>query len=101
MASVKWLGRITVLDHRYDGYQQRWAYRLRQDEDEEGEPLTRLRPRALMVPPGIPEFMSRRRIADAGLCVLEGRAWSGGEPLAAVEVSTDGGSTWAAAELAQ
>jgi len=101
MASVKWLGRITVLDHPYEGYQQRSAYRLRQVEDEDGEPLTRLRPRALMVPPGVPEFMSRRRILDLGPCVLEGRAWSGGDPVVSVEMSTDGGSTWAAAELAE
>jgi sulfane dehydrogenase subunit SoxC len=101
MASVKWLGRITVLDHPYDGYQQRWSYRLRQTEDEEGEPLMRIRPRALMVPPGVPDFMSRRRIVDVGPCVLEGRAWSGGERIDAVEVSTDGGSTWESAELAE
>src|SRR5439155_8642102 len=64
-------------------------------------PLPRLRPGALMVPPGVPEFMSRRRIVGTGPCVLEGRAWSGGEPVASVEVSTDGGSTWAAAELSE
>ncbi len=101
MASVKWLDRITVLDRPYDGYQQRWSYRLRQTEEEEGEPLTRIRPRALMVPPGVPDFMSRHRIVDVGRCVLEGRAWAGGEPVAAVDVSTDGGSTWAPAELAE
>jgi sulfane dehydrogenase subunit SoxC len=101
MASVKWLDRITVLDRPYDGYQQRWSYRLRQNEEEEGEPLMRILPRALMVPPGVPDFMSRHRIVDAGPCVLEGRAWSGGEPVAAVDVSTDGGSTWAPAELAE
>jgi DMSO/TMAO reductase YedYZ molybdopterin-dependent catalytic subunit len=100
MANVKWLDRITVLDRPYDGYQQRWSYRLRQTEEEEGEPLMRIRPRALMVPPGVPDFMSRHRIVDVGPCVLEGRAWSGGEPVAGVDVSTDDGSTWAPAELA-
>ena len=101
MASVKWLGRITVLERPYDGYQQQWGYRLRQAEDEEGDPVTRIRPRALMVPPGLPDFMTRRRIVDVGPCVLEGRAWSGGDRVVAVEVSTDGGSSWAGAELAQ
>ena len=38
-------------------------------------------PRSLMVPPGIPEFMTRRRFVD-GPCVLEGRAWSGWAPIA-------------------
>ena len=34
-------------------------------------------PRALMVPPGIPEFMTRVRTVDAGRVTIEGRAWSG------------------------
>jgi sulfane dehydrogenase subunit SoxC len=32
--------------------------------------------------------------------VLTGRAWSGRAPLTGVEVSTDGGSSWAPADLA-
>src|SRR5947207_1598112 len=45
------------------------------------------------------EFLSRDRSADAGEHVIQGRAWSGLAPIAAVNVSTDGGSTWAPAEL--
>jgi hypothetical protein len=52
-----------------------------------------------MVPPGIPEFLSRSRIVEAGSCELAGRAWSGLAEIAEVEVSSDGGVTWAAAEL--
>jgi hypothetical protein len=52
-----------------------------------------------MVPPGIPDFMSRRRHLAAGPCVLQGRAWSGWAAIEAVEVSTDGGVSWAPAEL--
>jgi hypothetical protein len=88
-----------VLDRPFDGYQQAQAYRFRRSEDDEGEPVTRMRLRALMVPPGVPEFMSRRRFVDAGPCLLEGRAWSGTAPVAAVDVSTDGGRSWAAATL--
>ena len=59
-------------------------------------PVTRILPRALMVPPGIPDFLTRRRGSlDAGPCVLEGRAWSGCGPIERVEVSADGGGTWA------
>jgi sulfane dehydrogenase subunit SoxC len=94
MTNVKWLERITLLERPYDGYQQRRSYRLRQEEDEEGEPLSRMLPRALMVPPGIPEFPTRERFLAVGPCKLEGRAWSGREPIAAVVVSTDGGATW-------
>jgi sulfane dehydrogenase subunit SoxC len=99
MTSVKWLARVTVLDAPFDGYQQRHKYRLRQEEDEPGEPVQRIQVRALMVPPGIPEFLTRARIVPAGDCVLEGRAWSGVAEVAGVEVSTDGGATWSEAKL--
>src|SRR5207302_5555338 len=99
MTSVKWLERITVLDRPFDGYQQAHAYRLRRDEDDEGEPLTRMRPRALMVPPGVPDFLTRRRFLAPGPSRLEGRAWSGLGQVVAVEVSVDGGAGWAPAAL--
>jgi sulfane dehydrogenase subunit SoxC len=101
MASVKWLERITVLDRPFDGYQQRVGYRLRQNEDEAGEALSRMLPRALMIPPGIPEFLTRERLVDQGLCLLEGRAWSGYGPITDVQVSWDGGATWDEAVLAE
>lgn len=101
MTSVKWLARVSVLDAPFDGYQMRHSYRLRLEEDEEGEPLSRIRPRSLMVPPGIPDFGTRIRIVQAGPCTLQGRAWSGEAELAAVDVSTDGGGTWAEAELGE
>jgi sulfane dehydrogenase subunit SoxC len=99
MTSVKWLSRITVLTAPYDGYQNRHSYRLRQDEDEVGEPVSRIQVRALMVPPGIPDFLTRARTVQAGTVELEGRAWSGAAEVAGVEVSSDGGETWAEAEL--
>ena len=98
MAHVKWLRQITVLDHPFDGFQNETAYRLKQG-DESGEPVSRIRPRALLVPPGFPDFMSRVRIVDAGRQVLTGRAWSGTAPIARVEVSTDGGLQWEDAVL--
>ena len=101
MASVKWLDRITVVDRPFDGYQVSHSYRLRQTEDEPGEPLSRMFPRALIVPPGIPEFATRERLLDAGPCRLEGRAWSGWGTIERVEVSTDGGSSWQDAELGE
>jgi sulfane dehydrogenase subunit SoxC len=99
MTNVKWLSRIEFLDRRFDGYQNAMGYRLRQSEDEEGEPLSRMQPRSLLVPPGIPEFLTRDRTVAAGEVLLEGRAWSGLAPVESVEVSVDGGSTWAPAEL--
>ena len=99
MTNVKWLARIELVDTPFAGYQNSWSYRLRQAEDEEGVPLDRMQPRSLMVPPGIPEFMTRDRTVAAGKVLLEGRAWSGHAPVEQVEVSTDGGETWDAAEL--
>jgi DMSO/TMAO reductase YedYZ molybdopterin-dependent catalytic subunit len=99
MTHVKWLSRITVLAQPFDGYQQSRGYRLRADPDEPGEPVTRIRPRSLMVPPGIPDFATRGRIVDAGPHVVRGRAWSGRAPIARVEFSDDDGRTWRSANL--
>jgi sulfane dehydrogenase subunit SoxC len=99
MAHVKWLRGITVLDGAFGGFQQATAYHFRVDENDAGVPVTRILPRALMVPPGIPDFMSRVRFLAPSRQVLAGRAWSGCAPVTKVEVSVDGGLTWAAADL--
>jgi DMSO/TMAO reductase YedYZ molybdopterin-dependent catalytic subunit len=99
MTSVKWLRSMVLVDRPFDGYQMARAYRVRQTEEESGVPLSRIQPRALMEPPGIPDFLSRDRFVAAGTCTLRGRAWSGWGPVERVEVSADGGSTWADAEL--
>jgi DMSO/TMAO reductase YedYZ molybdopterin-dependent catalytic subunit len=101
MTNVKWLASIKVLDRPFEGFQQASAYRFRVDEDDEGRPLTRMAPRALMIPPGIPEFFSRARTVQLGDVQLEGRAWSGHAPIAAVDVSDDAGETWTEAELGE
>jgi sulfane dehydrogenase subunit SoxC len=98
MCSVKWLRRITAIAEPFDGFQL-WAYQLRQDEDDPGERVTRKQPRALMAPPGFPDFPARRRFIDAGPQELTGRAWSGWGHVAGVEISTDGGGSWTPATL--
>ena len=99
MTNVKWLARITVLAEPYQGYQNAVAYRWYGEDGEPGEPVTRMMPRSLMVPPGVPDFMTRERHVEAGPVVLQGRAWSGQGTVERVEMSTDGGATFAAAEL--
>jgi sulfane dehydrogenase subunit SoxC len=99
MAHVKWLRDITVTDEVFQGFQNSVAYRLRQDPQEPGEPVTRIEPRALVRPPGHPDFMSRARALTPGRCLLDGRAWSGHGPVTTVEVTTDGGASWVAARL--
>jgi DMSO/TMAO reductase YedYZ molybdopterin-dependent catalytic subunit len=99
MAHVKWLRSIEVISHEFTGFQNATAYRLRTEPDEEGIPVTRIEPRALLVPPGYPDFMSRRRFLTNGPVTLTGRAWSGWAPVERVEMSTDGGRTWFSAVL--
>src|SRR5947208_2535723 len=52
MTNVKWLTGITVTSVPFTGYQQSRGYHFRSDPDDPGEPVTRMRPRSLMVPPG-------------------------------------------------
>ncbi|MFE5657153.1 sulfite oxidase [Streptomyces sp. NPDC056517] len=99
MAQVKWLHDITLTDTPYTGFQQAVAYRVRQAPEEPGAPVTLIAPRALMVPPGFPDFMSRTRVVRPGPVPLTGRAWSGHGPITRVEVSEDGGAAWTEAEL--
>jgi sulfane dehydrogenase subunit SoxC len=99
MAHVKWLGTITALTEPFDGYQQSVGYRMYGADGVAGEPVTRIMPRSLTIPPGIPDFFTRVRTVDPGPCTLRGRAWSGWAEITRVEVSTDGGATWADAAL--
>ena len=97
MTSVKWLTRIEAVARPFEGYQQAVAYHYQRDADDPGEPTTRIRVRALMIPPGHPDFMTRRRFVAAGPVELRGRAWSGEAPVVRVDVGID--SDWRAAQL--
>jgi DMSO/TMAO reductase YedYZ molybdopterin-dependent catalytic subunit len=99
MQNVKWLTEITVSEEPLHGYQNAVAYRLYDADGAPGEPLTRMLPRSLLVPPGIPDFLSRERRLEPGPLVLRGRAWSGFGSVERVELSTDGGASFADAEL--
>ena len=99
MTSVKWLESIEATDRPFEGYQVAHTYRYTQSADEPGEPVTLMRVRALMTPPGIPDFMTRTRLVDPGRLTLTGRAWAGRVGISRVEVSVNGGISWSAAEL--
>ena len=101
MTNVKWLGRVTLLAEPFDGYQNSVAYRLYDEDGTPGAPVSRMLPRSLFVPPGVPEFMSRERVLEPGPVVLRGRAWSGQGEITRVEVSVDGGASFADAELGE
>jgi len=97
MASVKWLERIEATDRPYDGVQQAHSYHFRRSAEDEGVPCTRMRVNSLMIPPGIPDFYTRRRIVAAGRIEVFGRAWSGEAPVRRVEFGVDG--VWSDAVL--
>ena len=97
MASVKWLRRIEAVAEPFAGYQQATAYHYKEDADDPGEPVSRIRVRALMAPPGIPDYFTRRRLVDAGHVAIRGRAWGGRGSVRRVEVGVDG--RWAEASL--
>ncbi len=99
MAHVKWLGALTALTEPFTGYQQAVGYRLYDAEGDAGPPVTRILPRSLTIPPGVPDFATRERFLGAGRCTIEGRAWSGWGAIERVEVSVDGGGTWDEARL--
>jgi DMSO/TMAO reductase YedYZ molybdopterin-dependent catalytic subunit len=97
MTSVKWLTSIEAVTVPFTGYQQTPAYHYAGDGEDLGEPVERIRPRALMIPPGMPDFFSRHRIVNGGTVDLAGRAWSGGGDVTRVEVGVDG--SWSDAVL--
>ena len=99
MTSVKWLRSIAAVNEPFRGMQQDLSYHIRDSEDDHGRPVTRMLPRSLMVPPGIPDYPDRTRFVEAGPYLLEGRAWSGWAPIVKVEVSVDGGQSWGEASL--
>jgi DMSO/TMAO reductase YedYZ molybdopterin-dependent catalytic subunit len=99
MTNVKWLARIEAVAEPFTGFQQAEGYRLLRDRDDPGEPVTRMAPRALMVPPGFPDFMTRRRFVAPGTCPVRGRTWSGLAPVTQVQLSDDLGDTWHDAAL--
>jgi DMSO/TMAO reductase YedYZ molybdopterin-dependent catalytic subunit len=100
MTSVKWLTAVEAVSEPFRGFQME-SYRVRHRPEDEGEPVTRMSPRSLLIPPGFPDFLTRRRFVDVGRHELRGRAWSGWGAIARVEVSSDGGATWADAAVGE
>ena len=92
MASVKWLRRITVLDHAFEGFFQTERYVLPGDGDSP-TPLTRMFVKSMISRPRHGE------VETTGEHQVTGLAWSGEGKITRVLFSDDQGETWQTALL--
>jgi sulfite oxidase len=99
--SVKWLGRITLLDEPSPNYFQSRAYRMQREIN----PLDARDVRAGIALSGVPLNAiilapTREQVVSAGRVEVRGWAMgSGGRPVTAVEVSPNAGHDWIPAEI--
>ena len=97
---VKWLARIELLDHEFDGFWMKTAYRHPPMHITPGTavdpkdmiPVTDLNVKSVIARPS--------DWAAPGLISIQGVAWSNASPVTKVEVSTDGGKTWSTVKFA-
>ena len=54
------------------------TYVYRDNKDDHGTPVSKIRVRSLLIPPGIPDWSTRRRLTRPGITNIIGRAWCGG-----------------------
>jgi sulfite oxidase len=99
--SVKWLGRISLLDAPSGNYFQSEAYRVQRTADpanprdvSAGDELNETAVNAVILSP------TQSAVVPAGRTHVRGWALgTGGRPLASVEVSPDGGASWKPARI--
>jgi DMSO/TMAO reductase YedYZ molybdopterin-dependent catalytic subunit len=96
VASVKWLTKITAIDHAYQGYFQTVDYGYW--DRSEGEPvrksITEMLVKALISRPQMHETVPK-----SSAYTISGAAWSGTANVTKVEISADNGETWNTATL--
>lgn len=100
-ASCKWLSEIKVLDKEFDGNFMNPGYRMPNQPIKPGEavkpedthPVTALGVKSIIGSPTDGASLKSRFIH------IQGAAWAGEGDIARVEISTDGGATWQAAQL--
>lgn len=96
MASVKWLSRIVASTTPFQGFFQTvdYAYWQHRDGLPTRVPVTELRVKSQIARPSVAEI-----IPNGNEYRIFGAAWAGRTPISTVEVSTDGGKTYASAKL--
>ena len=96
---VKWLQHIEVLDHEFDGFWMKTAYRHPPHPVAPGTtvdpkdmiPVADLNVKSVIAVP--------RTWVRPGAVKIQGTAWSNSSPVSKVDVSTDGGKNWRPAKL--
>jgi DMSO/TMAO reductase YedYZ molybdopterin-dependent catalytic subunit len=97
MASVKWLTRLLVIDRVFCGYFQTADYTFWERRD--GLPIQLLPVGEMEVKAQIARPALHEVVPASSIYRMHGAAWTGDSEVAKVEVSTDGGKTWLAAQL--
>src|SRR5271169_5483256 len=100
-ASCKWLSEIKVLDKEFDGNFMKPGYRMPNHPLKPGDPLnlddthplTALNVKSVIAGPVDDSTSQSRSIR------IHGAAWAGEADIVKVEISTDAGATWQAAQL--
>jgi len=96
---IKWLTRIELLDHDFDGFWMTTAYRHPAQHVAPGAavdpkdmiPVTDLNVKSVIANPG--------EWAAPGVVNVQGVAWSNASSVAKVEISADAGKTWSPASF--
>lgn len=93
IASTKWLLGIEAVDHAFAGFWNADNYVVWTEAGEPVRPVSQMPVKSIIAAP------AEGATVATGDQVVAGYAWSGYGAVARVEVSTDGGDTWAEAAL--
>jgi sulfite oxidase len=102
MASVKWVTRITLIDHLFRGYYRTHPYTFIHEGDDPTvvrKPVTSLQVKSVITAP------EQGTTVPPGIVVVRGAAWSGSAPIARVEVvvgvpeDSGGNGSWRTATI--
>jgi DMSO/TMAO reductase YedYZ molybdopterin-dependent catalytic subunit len=89
MASVKWLGEITILTEPFEGFFQTKEYvYVSEDGTAEETPVSNIRVRSLILEPADGSAIKKDMIQISGV------AWTGSGTIAKVEIRFDQGADW-------
>lgn len=93
MASVKWLTGIEIIDRPFDGKYNTQEYVLIDEDGQVQAPVREMPIKSVIA------FPKEGAKLPVGTHTVFGFAWSGHAPIAQVQVSPDGGTTWSQARL--